>query len=373
MRPDTIEALSVIACTIPTEEPESDGTLSWSQTTIVVVEAAAGGCTGLGFTYAAPAAARLIDDHLIPVARGRSAMDVPGIWRSMVETVRNLGRPGVASCAIAAVDAALWDLKARLLDLPLVSLLGAVHDRLPLYGSGGFSSYPIPRLQRQFAAWAGAGFTRMKLKVGRDPEADRRRVEAARDAIGPTAELFVDANGAYTRTQALAQAEAFAGYGVTWFEEPVSSDDLEGLRLLRHRVPGGMAIAAGEYGYDLPYFRRMLEAGAVDVLQADATRCAGITEFLRVGALCEAASMPLSTHTAPALHLHPACALGPVVHLEWFHDHARIEQTLLDGAVPPERGMLAPDRRRPGMGLALRREEAERFLVYGRLRHRAIR
>src|SRR5207248_1073491 len=154
-------------------------------------------------------------------------------------------------------------------------------------------------------------------------------------AIGPEAQLYVDANGAYTRKQALAQAEAFAEIGVIWFEEPVSSDDLDGLRLLRDRSPAGIRIAAGEYGYDLFYFRRMLEAGAVDVLQADATRCAGVTGFLAAAALCEAHNMPFSAHTAPSLHTHLCCAAATVMNVEYFHDHARIERLLLDGAREP--------------------------------------
>src|SRR5205085_10704766 len=130
---------------------------------------------------------------------------------------------------------------------------------------------------------------------------------------------FVDANGAYGRKQALAFAAAFAEQNVTWFEEPVSSDDLAGLRLVRDRAPAGMDMAAGEYGYDLYYFRRMLEAGAVDVLQADATRCAGITGFLQLAPLCQARGFALSAHCAPSLHVHPCCAVLPLRHLEYFH------------------------------------------------------
>lgn len=265
--------------------------------------------------------------------------------------------------AIAAVDNALWDLKARLLGLPLVTLLGAVRDCIPAYGSGGFTSYSIPQLKKQLGGWAAEGISRVKMKIGRHPDQDVARVRAAREALGPDAELFVDANGAYSRKEALAMAEAFARFGVTWFEEPVSSDDLEGLRLLRDRGPAGMAIAAGEYGYDLPYFERMLDAGAVDVLQADATRCAGITGFLQVSALCAARSMPLSAHTGPSLHTHPCCALTQAVHVEYFHDHARIEQMLFDGARTPVKGVLKPDLSRPGLGLELKRADAAKYAV----------
>jgi L-alanine-DL-glutamate epimerase-like enolase superfamily enzyme len=199
------------------------------------------------------------------------------------------------------------------------------------------------------------------MKIGRHPARDVERVRAAREAIGPDTELFVDANGAYTRKQALLMAEQLAGYGVRWFEEPVSSDDLRGLRLLRDRAPEGMAVAAGEYGYDLVYFERMLDSEAVDVLQADVTRCGGFTEFLRVGALCAARSLPLSSHCAPALHLPVCCALAPAVHLEWFHDHVRIERMLFEGAPEPVDGRLRPDLSRPGLGLELKRSDAARY------------
>src|SRR5262249_3139815 len=275
------------------------------------------------------------------------ALAVPGAWEAMVRSVRNLGRPGIASMAVAAVDTALWDLKARLLGLPLLALLGAVRDRIPAYGSGGFTSYTDRQLREQFAGWVESGLRRVKMKVGRNPGDDLRRVRVARAAIGRGTELFVDANGACTRKQALALAEQFAGQGVTWFEEPVSSDDLEGLRLLRDRAPAGMVIAAGEDGYDLRYFRRMLGAGALDVLQADATRCGGITGLLRVGPLCAARSLPLSVHTALSLHAPLGCALPSACHVEFFFDHARIEQLFFDGALRPVQGELCPDLSQP--------------------------
>ncbi len=356
-----IRRLDVATYVVPTDRPEADGTLEWEATTIVVVEATAGECTGIGYTYADVAAARLIESTLREVVVGIEAMAVPAAWEAMVRRIRNLGRPGICSAAIAAVDIALWDLKARLLGLPLAVLLGPVREAVPVYGSGGFTSYGVDELGAQLAEWVAGGIDRVKMKVGAAPDEDPARVRAAREAIGGGAELMVDANGAYTRTQALALAELFAESGVTWFEEPVSSDDLEGLRMLRERIPAGMAIAAGEYGYDLAYFRRMLEAGSVDVLQADVTRCAGITELLRVSALCQARSLPLSAHTAPAVHAHAGVALAPVVHLEYFHDHVRIERMLFDGAPEPERGMLAPDTSRPGLGLELRRSDAERY------------
>jgi L-alanine-DL-glutamate epimerase-like enolase superfamily enzyme len=360
----TVEQLVVSAYQIPTDTPnESDGTLVWNATTLVLVEIEADGTTGIGFTYADVATARLIHEQLAEIVRGTDAMSIGATWQGLVSHVRNIGWSGVASMAISAVDVALWDLKARLLDLPLVSLLGACRDAAPIYGSGGFTSYSLEQLCDQLTEWVDSGIPRVKMKVGRDHVADVQRVAAARDAIGPHPELFVDANGAYDRKLALAQAERFATEHVTWFEEPVVYWDLEGLRLCRDRAPAGIEISVGEYGYRPSDFERTLDARAVDVLQADATRCGGVTGLLIVDALCEARGIPLSTHCAPSLHAHPACALKRLRHVEYFHDHVRIEHMLFDGALAPQGGELCPDLSRPGLGLELKREDARRFAV----------
>ena len=360
-----VDELSARAFTIPTDRPEADGTLSWQKTTIVIVTASAQGKSGLGYSYADPAAASLIGGELIDVLGDCDALSPPAAWEQMRRAVRNIGYPGLASSAISAVDVALWDLKARLLDLPLATLLGQLRETVPIYGSGGFTSYSDEELARQLAGWVQQGITRVKMKVGSQPWRDLARVCVAREAIGPEAELFVDANGAYQRRQALELAHAFAREAnVGWFEEPVSSDDLEGLRLLRDCAPAGMAIAAGEYGYDLFYFRRMIDAGAVDVLQADVTRCGGITNLMRVAALCSATPILLSAHTAPAIHAHACAAIGPMAHIEYFHDHARIEGMLFEGTLHPTDGNLRPDPERTGLGLALREQAANRYQVW---------
>lgn len=361
--PILVDDIHVSVFRIPCETPESDATLVWDSTTIIVVEAMGGGAKGLGYAYTGAGAVPLIEAQLIPVVRGRDAMDIPGMWAAMMHAVREQTRPGLATSAISAMDVALWDLKARLLDLPLAVLLGRARSSVPVYGSGGFTSADIPTLQRQLCGWTDAGMSRVKMKVGREPARDIDRVRAARQAIGTGPELFVDANGGYDRKQALRFADAFVKFGVTWFEEPVSSDDVEGLRLLRDRAPGGMEITAGEYGHDLFYFRRLLEAHAVDVLQADARRCGGVTGFMKAAALCEAHAVPLSSHTAPALHLPLGCASPIVRHLEYFYDHVRVEQLLFDGIQVPVRGALSPDLDRPGLGLELKQPDAQRYAV----------
>ena len=356
-----IANLAVSAFVIPTDAPESDGTFEWNSTTMVLVEAEAGGRQGLGYTYADAAAATIIASLLAPAVRGIDALDVPAAWTAMTTAVRNNGRPGLSSCAISAVDSALWDLKGKLLDLAVVDLTGAARNSVPVYGSGGFTSYSVERLQEQLHGWVAQGIGSVKMKVGRDPALDVQRVAAARAAIGDAAGLFVDANGAHTPKRALQQAARFAEHDVSWFEEPVSSDDLRGLAMLVQHAPAGMEIAAGEYGYDSFYFERMLAAGAVDVLQADATRCGGITGFLRTLAIAEAHAIPVSAHTAPSLHAHPCSTSMLVRHIEYFHDHVHIERELFDGAAVARGGVVQPDRGRPGLGLELKRRDAERY------------
>jgi L-alanine-DL-glutamate epimerase-like enolase superfamily enzyme len=340
--------VEVDAYTIPTDEPESDGTLEWDSTTVVVV----GIDEGVGYTYCHAAAAEVIRTTLVDCIGD----DVRASSQAMNAAVRNMGRPGIASCAISAVDQALWDREARRHGVSLVELLGAAREAVPIYGSGGFCSYPNDRLQEQLGDWAAAGIPRVKMKVGRDPDRDPARLDAAREAIGDDVELFVDANGAFNRKDALAWAERYAlEWGVTWFEEPVSSADAEGLRLVRDRAPAGLEIAAGEYAYVPADFGHIIEV--VDCLQADVTRCGGITGLLGVAGLCDAFAVDLSGHCAPAISAHAFAAVGRLRHLEYFHDHVRIERMLFDGVPEPDGGLLRPDRSRPGNGLELKRQE----------------
>ncbi len=346
-----VERLQATAHTIPTDRPESDGTLEWDSTTIVVVEAHADGVVGLGYTYTDEAAAGLVTGKLAETLLGVDAFEVGAAHEAMGRALRNVGRRGLAWCALSAVDLALWDLKARLLDLPLVRLLDGARDEVPVYGSGGFCTYGPDEVAEQLGGWVGQGIPRVKMKVGR--EGDAERVAAARDAIGTDAELFVDANGAYTAKEALAWAERYAfEWGVTWFEEPVSSGELDALRLVRERAPAGLDVAAGEYAYVARDFVNLV--GAVDCLQADVTRCGGITGFLRAGALAAAHGLDLSAHCAPAASLAACTAVPRFRHLEWFHDHLRVEARLFDGVPEPEGGVLRPDLSHPGNGLSLR-------------------
>lgn len=358
-----IERMDVAVYTVPTQEPESDGTLAWTATTVVTVSLEAAGVRGLGFTYGSAACATLIHGELREVVVGADALDVPTSWLWMARAIRNNGRPGISSMAIAAVDIALWDLKARVLDLSLAALLGQAHEVVPIYGSGGFTSLTEAELRSQLGGWAhDQKIPRVKMKTGTNfgecTDRDLARLHIARDAIGPEVELFVDANGAYSRKQAIRIGRQFAEAGVRWFEEPVSSDDLEGLAEVRAQCD--LDVAAGEYGYDVAYFERM--APVVDCLQADVSRCGGISEWLRAAAVAASHNLELSGHCAPQLHAHVACAIPNLRHVEWFADHVRVDHLLFDGVLEPRGGTLRPDRSRAGMGLTLK-SDAERFRV----------
>ncbi|MDQ6673976.1 MAG: mandelate racemase [Chloroflexota bacterium] len=351
---------------IPTDRPEADGTIRWDSTTMLLVEAVAdSGQRGLGYSYCAASAAGVVHDVLTPAVAGCPVEQVRRASEAMVAAVRNVGRPGIAACAISAVDVALWDLAACLRDEPLFVLLGAVREAVPVYGSGGFTTYSESELANQLGGWVQQGIPRVKMKIGTDwgtqSDLDEQRVRVAREAIGEQAELYVDANGAYTTKQAIGLAERFLECGVTYFEEPVSSDDLEGLAFVRGRI--SQSVAAGEYGFDPWYFRHMLQAGAVDILQADATRCLGLTGWLEAASLAHGFGIPFSAHTSPSIHAQAGCAAPQLSHVEYFHDHVRIEHLLFDGVLEPTGGCLRPDCGRPGLGLELKAVDAERWRV----------
>ncbi|GAA4216888.1 enolase C-terminal domain-like protein [Actinocatenispora rupis] len=358
-----VRAVDAAAYTVPTGAPEADGTLAWNSTTIVVVEVSAGPVTGLGWTYAHAACVPLITGTLAGLVCDRDVRDVPAAWEAMRTGVRNLGRVGLVSYALSAVETAMWDAAARLVELPLVRLLGRARDTVPVYGSGGFTTDDGERLAEQLAGWVADGIPRVKIKIGesfgRCEARDLRRVGAARAAVGPDTELYVDANGGYQPAQAIRVGRQLSTWDVRWFEEPVTSDDPAGLRQVRDAVDAD--VTAGEYGTDLPYFARMVDC--VDCLQVDATRCGGYAEWLRAAALAAARGRDVSGHCAPNLTAHVAAATPNLRHLEWFADHDRIERLLFDGVLDPTGGVLRPDLTVPGHGLSLRRADAEPYRV----------
>jgi L-alanine-DL-glutamate epimerase-like enolase superfamily enzyme len=356
-----VESVTAAVYVIPTDSPESDGTLAWDSTTMIVVTSRADGRRGLGWTYGSPAVASALTSHLAGVVVGTDAMDVLGTAEKMNRAVRNVGREGIAPMAISAVDIAWWDLKARLLDVSLAALTGQVRRDVPVYGSGGFITYDARQTREQLSAWVQEDeIPRVKIKIGEswgtNEQRDWTRVALARGSIGPDTDLYVDANGAYRTGQAAMVGGWLSDYGVVWFEEPVSSQHLVGLAEVRRKVQPD--VTAGEYGWTLADSARLIEAGAVDCLQLYATRCGGITGFLQGVALAAAHSTDVSAHCAPNAHAHVASAVANLRHIEYFHDHQRIERMLLDGALDPAGGTLTPDLSVPGHGLEFREQDA---------------
>jgi L-alanine-DL-glutamate epimerase-like enolase superfamily enzyme len=359
--------VEVSAYTVPTERPEGDGTLTWDSTTWVVVRAVTGDPSqpsGLGWTYAPAAAVPVVRDLLAPVVAGRGVLDVAAAWEAMVRAVRNAGRPGLVSMALSAVDTALWDLAARVLDVPLHRLLGSVLDAVPVYGSGGFTTQSDAELRGQLSGWVEQGIPRVKIKIGESwgsrVARDLERVATARRTIGDDVALYVDANGAYDAARAVRVARRLEEHGVTWFEEPVSSDDHVGLR--RVRAAADADVTAGEYGDSLAYFAHLLAADAVDCVQVDATRCGGYTEWRRIAALAAAYGLEVSGHCAPSLHAPVAMATPNLRHLEWFADHVRIESRFLEGFSSPRDGDVVPPEV-AGHGLVLREADLTSYRV----------
>ncbi|MEU6673136.1 enolase C-terminal domain-like protein [Streptomyces sp. NPDC046853] len=359
-----VESLAMSAYLVPADAPEADGTFAWESTTVVFVELTAGPATGTGWTYAPASTVALMAERLAPAVTGLDALDIPAAHAAMTKAVRDTGRAGAAAGAVSAIDIALWDLKARLLEIPLVRLLGAARDEVPVYGSGGFTTYHDTHLAAQLNGWVhGQRIPRVKIRIGeawgRAVTRDLLRVRTAREVIGAHAELYVDASGGYTRKQAVRVGRVLAEHGVGWFEEPVPEEDLRGLALVRDALV--CDVAAGGYGHELAYFARMVPS--VDCLQLDATRCGGLTEWLRAAALAQAHGIEVSARCAPHAHAAVAACVPNLRHIEWFHDHVRIESMFFDGALDPTGGTVRPEGG-VGHGLELRRtEEVEEYRV----------
>jgi L-alanine-DL-glutamate epimerase-like enolase superfamily enzyme len=362
MRTDpTVASVDAAAYRIPTSRPEGDGTLTWDATTWVVVHVTTADPAlpcGVGWTYAPAAAAQVVTTLLADSVCGRPAHEVASAWHAMVRAVRNAGRPGLVGMALSAVDTALWDLRARLLGLPLDRLLGRVNDDVAVYGSGGFTTDPEPLLKVQLEAWAARGFDRVKIKIGESAgtrvDRDLKRVALARRTVGDDVALYTDANGGYSAGQAVRVARRLEDHGVSWLEEPVSSDDHEGLRHVRDHT--SLDVAAGEYGDSLAYYSHLLSAHPVDCVQVDVTRCGGYTEWLRIAALAAAQGLEVSGHCAPSLTVPVALATPGLRHLEWFEDHEQIESRYLEGWRSPQEGRVGPSAD-PGHGYAVREQD----------------
>jgi L-alanine-DL-glutamate epimerase-like enolase superfamily enzyme len=281
------------------------------------------GAVGHGFSWTPTIGARavhaLLDDHLAPAALGRDAD--PAIWQGLWEHVHEAGGGGVTTVALAGIDLALWDLRARRAGVGLPELLGRRHDRQPAYGSGVNLHYPLDELLAQVSRWVAAGFTAVKIKVGKpDHREDVDRLAAVREVLGPDRGLMIDANQRWDVSRAAAALADFEAFAPLWIEEPLRADDLAAHRSLRSLT--SIPIALGENLHTVHRFRDFLDAGVVDVVQPNVVRVGGITPFLAIAELARERGVQLAPHLLPELSAQLAFALPETTWVEDVEDAA---------------------------------------------------
>ena len=318
------------------------------------------GCRGLGYTYTVGrggrAIAAMIEADLAPIIRDLTDDDIEAVWKRMWRRLHYVGRGGVASFAISAVDIALWDLQARQRCQPLWQLLGATDERVPVYAGGINLEYPIDELLKETEASLEQGFRAIKMKLGSPQLAtDVERVAAMRECLGPEIPLMVDANMAWSVDEAIAAARAFREFDVTWLEEPIAPDDFPGHR--RVAEEGALPIAAGENLHTLREFQMLIEAGAVTYVEPDVANIGGITAWLKVAALAESHQLRVTSHGVHDLHVHLLAAVPNSSWLEW---HGFGLERFMSSRLQIEDGAaIAPDR--PGHGVELDWKLLEEF------------
>lgn len=320
----------------------------------------AGGATGIGFSYSKRAGGPGQLAHareIAPALIGADPSDIGKIWSVLCWAGASVGRSGLATQAIAAFDVALWDLKAKRAGLPLAKLLGCHRDSVRTYNtSGGFLHSSIEEVKENAEAALARGIGGIKLKVGQpDWRADVARVSAVREHLHPDVPIMIDANQQWDRATAIRMGRIFEEMGLVWIEEPLDAYDAEGHAALARALD--TPIATGEMLSSVAEHVRMIDAGAVDVVQPDAPRVGGITQFLKLAAYAEAKHLDLAPHFAMEIHCHLAAAYPNepwVEHFDWldplFEDHLEIH----DGR------MWVSER--PGLGITLT-EQAHAWTV----------
>jgi L-alanine-DL-glutamate epimerase-like enolase superfamily enzyme len=315
------------------------------------------GIEGIGVTYhevGGEATKSLIDEAIAPRLIGRDPFDTEVLWNEFFGYLRGVGRKGLAFGALSAVDIALWDIKGKALGMPLYKLFGGGRTAVPVYASGGWTSYSDEKLVEEVQGMLDRGFSTVKVKVGveggTNPNRDLARVRKLREAIGPDVRLLLDANNCWDAATAARFANRVAEYDPFLLEEPVFADDIPGLA--RFKRSTDIPLGTGEHEYTRFGVRDLLLADAVDVVQADGARVGGFTEMLKIAALTQAWNVPFAPHAMENIHLHLLAAIPNGLFLErllLFEDvTARV---FADAPVPIDGHLHVPDL--PGLGLAL--------------------
>jgi L-alanine-DL-glutamate epimerase-like enolase superfamily enzyme len=319
----------------------------------------------LGLGVGVTTSRAVIHEALKPLLLGQDALAHEKLWEEMFWRVRGFGRKGVAFSAISSIDIALWDLKAKFFGVPLFMLLGPFTATVPIYGSGGWTSFTEDELVREQVGYVERGIPRIKMKVakdfGRAEEEDLRRLAAVRKAVGDDVEIYVDANNGFYAKQAIGFARRMADYDVRWFEEPVLADDIAGLAAIARAID--IPVATGEHEYTKYGFKALLEAGGADIVQPDVGRVGGVTEWMKVAHLAHAYNLPVAPHAVQLVHLHLACCTPNLKVVEYLGVSEETDRIFYTEFPEPKNGMWSPYPDRPGLGLELDPRAVERYSI----------
>jgi L-alanine-DL-glutamate epimerase-like enolase superfamily enzyme len=316
---------------------------------------------GTGWTFTSDygggeAVKALLDTLLTPRLRGRSVVDTDAINEDLFHVTHRLGH-GIASLAIAAIDVALWDLRARLAGVSLARALGQVRDRVPAYGSGKASpTLPTDELVELSASYVRSGFHALKIRIGRNPAGDVERLRRVRDAVGPDVRIMCDANERLDLPTALWLGRRLVDAGIYWLEEPLLSQDLEGYRRLRAALP--IPLALGEHVYSRREFIPYMANDAIDIVQPDVCMIGGFSEAMKLGRVAESHGLALAPHFMTELHVHLAAALPRATYVEYY---PFMDDLLEEHLVVEDGQVLVPQG--PGHGVRFTDDAWKRYRV----------
>ncbi|MCI9296256.1 MAG: mandelate racemase/muconate lactonizing enzyme family protein [Lachnospiraceae bacterium] len=315
------------------------------------------GVEGFGVTYhevGGEATKLLIEKNIAPRIMDKDPFETEVIWQDLVQYLRGVGRKGLMFCALSAVDIALWDIKGKILDMPLYRLFGGNQTKVPVYGSGGWTSYTDEELVEEMKMIVSRGYQMVKFKVGYDggrkPLRDVERVRKVRDAVGPDVEIMLDANNCWDAATGARFANMVKDYNILFLEEPVYADDIPGL--VRYKQSTDLPLATGEHEYTKYGARDLIINGAADIVQLDGTRAGGFTEMLKIAALTQAWNLKFAPHAMENIHIHLVSACSNALFLERLLLFEEITGNVYINPPQPVNGyMEIPDL--PGLGLQL--------------------
>lgn len=316
------------------------------------------GMEGFGITYhevGGEATKMMIEHDIAPKIIGRDPFETEVLWNEIMGYLRGVGRKGLMLCALSAVDIALWDLKGKIIGLPLYRMFGGTETKIPVYGSGGWTSYDDDELVAEMLKLKDQGYSMIKFKVGveggHNTRRDLLRVRKVRDAVGSEMRLMLDANGCWDAATGAQFANQVKEYDIMFLEEPVFADDLPGL--IKYKQSTDLPLATGEQEYTRYGARDLLINGAADIVQLEVTRAGGFTEMLKIGHLTQAFNVKFAPHAMENLHIHLVSAFNNALFLERLLIFEEIAANVYVDAPKPINGFMYIPENKPGLGLDL--------------------